>query len=210
MTPTDEFIDDVKQSVRQDQLMQALKNYGNIIITVIITIILFTGGYLFWHSYQENKLTKQTLLFEKAALQDPQDLEALDQLINEGSQGYKILALLTQAKANLSSFETAEQKLRALQDAKEVEPFYRDVAALEAIMVKFDSTNATVLLEELADLVNRNGPLQPAALELKGFAHTKLKQLSAAAQSFAAVENHPAAPRNMKLRARAMQEILKR
>ena len=207
MTPTDEFIDDVKKSVRQDQVIQAWKNYGNTIITVILTIILFTGGYLFWNSYQENKLNKQTLVFE-AALQDPQALGTLDQLIDEGSQGYKILALFTQAKAELSTFETAEKKLQTVQSSKAIEPFYRDVAALEAVMVKFDSTNAAVLLEELSDLAHRNGPLQPAALELKGFAHMKLKQGAAAAQAFSAVENHPAVPRAMKLRARAMQEIL--
>lgn len=207
MTPTDDFIEDVKSSVRQDQLIQLWKEYGNLIIAVILTIIIFTGGYLFWNQYQARKSHQQTRLFE-TALEGKADPESLDKLIKDGSQGYKILALFHQAKLALSNFASAEQKLKELQNTKNLDPFYRDAARLQAVMVKFEATKSGDLVKEIEEIVSHNGPLKSAALELLGFAYIKNGQVSRAIETFSTVMNEATAPRHMKIRAIAMVENL--
>jgi hypothetical protein len=75
-------------------------------------------------------------------------------------------------------------------------------------MRKFDSTNGAVLLEDLEPLVNKDSPLQAAALELQAFAYLKLRQTKKASEVFLSVAKHPKAPQSMQVRAKAMLETI--
>ncbi|HBN21990.1 MAG TPA: hypothetical protein DD412_01980 [Holosporales bacterium] len=206
---SDDLIEEIKEDIRNDQLVAFWNEYGNIIIGAIIGIVLMTVGYLFWHSHQEQKLLDQTLVYEKNLELDPSKAEKADysSLIKDGSMGYQILGSFEQARLS-SSTKEAEDLLKSMANNTSYDSFYRETAALQAIMRKFDSTNGAVLLEDLDPLVNKTSPLQAAALELQAFAYLKLRQTKKASEVFISVAKHPQAPQSMRVRAQAMLETI--
>lgn len=201
---TDDFMEEIKEDVRNDQLLALWNEYGNIIIGAIIAIIIATAGYLFWHNHQEQKQLEQTLVYEQNLESKTPDFK---NVINGGSTGYKIMGTLKQAKA-ASNTQESEALLKSLANDTDLNAFYRQSAALMAIMKKFDSTNGKVLLEELQNLLSKDSAILPAALELQAFAYLKLENTQAASQAFLAVAKNQKAPQSMQIRARAMLEML--
>lgn len=206
---SDDLIEEIKEDIRNDQLVAFWNDYGNIIIGGVIAIILATIGSLLWNNHQEDKLLEQTLAYEKNLESDPLKGEKADysSLIQDGSVGYQILGSFEQARL-ASSTQEAEDLLKAMARNTSYDSFYRETAALQAIMRKFDSTNGTVLLEDLESLVNTTSPLQAAALELQAFAYLKLREVKKASQGFMSVVKHPQAPQSMRARAQAMIEMI--
>lgn len=206
---SDDFIEEIKEDVRNDQLVAIWNEYGNVIIGSIIAIILATIAYLFWHDHQKEKLLEQTLAYEKNLNIEVSKGQKPDytSLIDGGSTGYKIMGIFEQARAASSAKET-EDLLTSLAENSSFDGFYRQLAELQAIMGTFDSTNGKVLLESLENLVDKESPLQSAAIELQGFAHLKLNNIKMARQAFSSVAQHPQAPQSMRVRARAMLETL--
>ncbi len=182
---SDDLIEEIKEDIRNDQLVAFWNEYGNFVIGAVIAIVLMTIGYLFWHTHQEKKLLDQTLIYEKNLEPDPSKGEKADYslLIKEGSAGYQIMGIFEQARLAASTKE-AEDLLKALANNTSYDAFYRETAALQGIMRKFDSTHGTVLLEELESLVTKNSPLQAAAIELQAFAYLKLRSLKKSFPSF--------------------------
>ena len=138
---SDDLIEEIKEDIRNDQLVAFCNEYGNIIIGAIIGIVLMTVGYLFWHNHQEQKLLEQTLAYEKNLELDPAKGENADytSLIKDGSVGYQILGSFEQARLS-SSAKDAEDLLKSMASNTSYDSFYRETAALQAIMRKFDST----------------------------------------------------------------------
>lgn len=206
---SDDLIEEIKEDIRNDQLVAFWNEYGNIVIGAIIAIVLMTVGYLFWHNHQEQKLLDQTLIYEKNLELTDSKAEKPDYapLIKDGSKGYQILGSFEQARLS-SSTKEAEDLLKSMANNTSYDAFYRETAALQAIMRKFDSTNGAVLLEDLETLVNKASPLQAAALELQAFAYLKLRQTKKASEVFLSVAKHPQAPQSMRVRAQAMLETI--
>ena len=206
---SDDLIKEIKEDIRNDQLVAFWNEYGNFVIGAIIGIVLMTVGYLFWHNHQEQKLLDQTLVYEKKLELDLSKGEKADysSLIKEGSMGYQILGSFEQARLT-SSTKDAEDLLKTMANNTSYDSFYRETASLQAIMRKFDSTNGAVLLEDLEPLVNKTSPLQAAALELQAFAYLKLRQTKKASEVFLSVAKHPQAPQSMRVRAQAMLETI--
>ena len=113
-----------------------------------------------------------------------------------------------QARSAATSKES-QDLLKSLADNSSVDGFYRQLADLQIVMKKFDSTNGVELLKDLEEMVAKESPIQAASLELQGFAHLKLRNFKAALQSFSAVAQHPQAPQSMRTRAFAMVETLR-
>ncbi len=206
---SDDLIEEIKEDIRNDQLVAFWNEYGNIVIGIIIAIVLMTVGYLFWHNHQQQKLLDQTLIYEKNLEHTDSKAEKPDYaaLIKDGSKGYQILGSFEQARLS-SSTKEAEDLLKSMANNTSYDAFYRETAALQAIMRKFDSTNGAVLLEDLETLVNKASPLQAAALELQAFAYLKLRQTKKASEVFLSVAKHPQAPQSMRVRAQAMLETI--
>ncbi|MDP4840331.1 MAG: tetratricopeptide repeat protein [Alphaproteobacteria bacterium] len=206
---SDDLIKEIKEDIRNDQLVAFWNEYGNIVIGTVIAVVLMTVGYLFWHNLQEKKILEQTLMYERNLEIDPSKGEKADYtpLIKDGSTGYRILGSFEQARL-ASGTKEAEDLLKSMADDTSYDSFYREAAALQAIMRKFDSTHGAVLLEELEPLVNKASPLQAAALELQAFSYLKLQQTKKASDVFLSVAKHPQAPQSMRVRAQAMLETI--
>lgn len=201
----DNFIEEIKEEVRNDQMMAIWREYGNIIIGVVVAILLATAGYVFWHGQQEKKLKNYTLQFE-AAVKDA-DLDALNTLQDGSTKGYEMLSGFTKASLE-PNLDASLKDLDEIASAAKFGSFYRQAAELQRIMKKFDITNGAEILDDLKPLIETTSVIQSAAFELKGFAHMKLGQKKQAIESFIAVSEHPNATQSMRMRAAAMVEQL--
>lgn len=206
-----DFIKEIKEDVRNDQLLAIWRDYHKVIIGVIVGIFVATGIYLVMHHRHQKSILEQTKLYEqfidlKSETQPKPDYTAL---IADGTDGYKILGAFEQARAALENQSQADDLLKGISDNKSLDVFYRQLAELQIIMKNFDGTNGQVLLENLEPLVSKESAIQAAALELKAFAQLKLNDRKGAIQTFTTVLQHPQAPKSLQARARAMLDTLK-
>lgn len=218
---SDNFIDEIKEEIRQDQIQSIWRNYGSMIIGTIVAIVVATIAYLFWHNYQEKKLTEQTLRFE-SQLEIMNDATkstengsgasktSFQEATSDSSKGYQLLGQYLDAGQKTSL--DAARELLELSKNTSFKPFYRDLAELQAIMRKFDDTNGNELLQDLSSFMNTSdgkpSVLLALAFELQGYAHMKLGNAAKAAEAFRQViENKQATP-SMGVRAKAMLELL--
>lgn len=208
---SDNFIEEIKEEVRNDQIQALWREYGNVIIGFIITIIIATIGYLLWHSHKEDQLVEQTLAYEKniafAADSTQKDQADFSKLQANGTKGYQLLSSF-QGAALVSSLADVKAELEKITENSSYNAFYRQLAQLQIVMKKFDSTNGKELLKDLEILVGTKSIVQAAALELAAFAHMKLNNGAAAKATFVQVAQHPNATQSMVVRARAMVEML--
>src|SRR4051812_18635240 len=98
MAPKDEFIREVDEEYRRDQLAQVWKRYNGIIIGLAILIVASVGGWRYWQHVQQTHAQEAATRYEEALRlssenkgQDSQ--AAFEALVKEdGGTGYAMLA----------------------------------------------------------------------------------------------------------------------
>jgi len=210
----DNFIEEVKEEVRRDQLKQIWDDYGNYIIGLVLAVILFTLGYLFWQYRVKQRVATETTQFEKAlALREAgnkKEAEAiLQKMIEHASQGYKTVALLELAKLKSAQGQDAEAIYATIVKDKKIPEVYRQLASYEQMVVKFDKTNTREFVSELEPLLKEETPWFASLQELEALAYIRGGQAQTARSIFDALLNEQDTPQALRLRARAMVEQLK-
>lgn len=205
---SDNFIEEIKEEIRNEQIQRIWRDYGHVIIGMIVAIVISTVGYIVWYNYKTSQLNNQAIAFEtqldaRASAQKETDFTSL---MESGSKGISLLSSYL-AASEKSAFD-ASQDLKKLSEDASFKPFYRDLATLQSIMRKFNETNGRELLSELAAFDDSKSIVQAQAQELKGYAHLKLNDRQAALAAFQAVLTNQTATQSMTLRARAMIEML--
>mgnify|MGYP002782253090 FL=1 len=66
MSEMNELIEEIKEDVRLDQLINFWKKYSNFIIGGLLTIILATIGYVVWGHVNHQKNQKYAAVYEEA------------------------------------------------------------------------------------------------------------------------------------------------
>lgn len=206
---SDNFIEEIKEEIRNDQIQRIWRDYGHVIVGALVAIIIATVGYIIWHNHKVSALNEQTITYEQilaARAEGKEDTEALANLKDSGSKGYQLLSSMMTATDQSAS--QAAKDLADLSEDSSFRAFYHDLAGLQAVMRKFDQTNGKELLEDLSDFDTKSPTLQAQALELKGYAFMKLNDKQSAAGAFRAAIEHPNATPSLVIRARAMLEML--
>jgi|GEM_PF-6972529 len=175
-----EFVEEVQDEWRRDQLISFWKRYGNLIIALILIVIALSVGNAIWDHFNAKKMASQTQRYENALLlidtqQEPAAIKVLDQLIQEGTPGYKIFAQFK--KVNLTS--STDDKIKSLQDiikSSETPKIYKDLASYYLMCLKFDNTRAADFLHELKDYTLLQNYFNNHFLELKALTYYKMNQ----------------------------------
>src|SRR5690349_15484494 len=93
----DEFIREVDEEYRRDQLAKVWQRHSGLIIGVITLVVVGVGGWRFWEHTQETRAQAAAVRFEDALKlsteNKAQDADAaLEALAKEGDTGYSLLA----------------------------------------------------------------------------------------------------------------------
>lgn len=204
----DEFVAEVQEDIRRDQLLSLWKSYGNYIIAAIVALFVATGGYIYWEHHQKEAQQRDALLFEEMLKLEPGAVrtQKLEELAKTGGSGYRLLALFEEAQTSPNPGE-AYRKLA--KDAR-LDPGFKELAALRAIMADMGKVSAQRLLEEVGLLVKAVGPWREQAFEIQAYLLLETGRRQDARKIFENLKGSQGAPMGVRARAAAMLDMIGR
>ena len=185
----DSFIAEVTEEVRRDQLYQTFRRYGWIAVALVLLVV---GGAA-WREYSKAQVIAASEAKGDAiltALDAPDDAAraaAVADLAIEGPAA-GVAALLTAAEQQKAG-DTAGAALTLSQVAAnpDVDPLYRDLATLKALMVQADTLDPAALKQGFALLAVPGAPYRLLAQEQMAMVDLRLGDLPAALTTLAAI-----------------------
>ena len=211
---SEEFIKEVDEDIKEEKRIKLWKKLIPYVISVSLTIILFTSGFVFWKNYTRN--SNQTLGDDFTAAvdlanEDDTDaaLLALDRIVDEGSDGYATIAKMKKASLLIDK-GLADEGLSIYLDLERnaVDQSFRDIATILYVLNSMDKIAPETLLKKIEPLENSK-VWQSSALELKAFIFLKNNNKKLAKETFQSILNLKTSPSSLSTRARNMVEYLK-
>ncbi len=176
MSEQDSFINEVNDEVRRDRLYGMLKRYGWI---GILAVVLIVGGAAFNEYRKAQARAEAEALGDKilAAL-DEDDVAARAGAIASAATGEgdvaAVTSMLSAAQATPEEGrDEALAQLEAVAGNASLEPVYRDLAALKAILLAGSDIPPADRIDRLGTLSAPGAPYRPLALELTAYAHAE-------------------------------------
>ena len=185
----DSFIAEVTEEVRRDQLYQTFRRYGWIAVALVLLVV---GGAA-WREYNKAQVIAaaeakgDAILTALDAPDDAARAAAVADLAIEGPAA-GVAALLTAAEQQKAG-DTAGAALTLSQVAAnpDVDPLYRDLATLKALMVQADTLDPAVLKQGFALLAVPGAPYRLLAQEQMAMVDLRQGDLPAALTTLAAI-----------------------
>lgn len=169
----DTFVREVDEDLRRDRLNSLWSRYGRMAIIAISLGLIGFGAYLYWRELQREAIKTSAERYSAAlgalgAGETDEALPLLEGLTKDGSAGYKALAALTLAGANVDAGEIdkATAQLDALAKDNKAPQVFRDLAAFRAIALRFDTLPPAEAEAALKPLAQEGQPFFAAAAEL--------------------------------------------
>ncbi len=190
MASNDEFIREVDEEYRRDQIAQIWARYNGLIIGVVILVIAGVGGWRYWQYSEQNRAQAAAVRYEDAlrlARDDNGDEaeKALEVLAKDTSGGYAQLGRFRlAAQMGRTSQEEGAKAFDALASDPKVDPLWQGLARLRAAMLRMDSADQNALRQALEPLATPTGAWRHTARELLGLAGFKAGDMEAAGKWF--------------------------
>jgi hypothetical protein len=157
-----DFIREVDEEYRRDQIMQIWKRYSGLIVGVIILVVAAVGGWRYWQYAERQRAEAAAVRYEDALhlARDGKTEEAeqaFAAIAKEAPQGYQTLSRFRlAAELGKQNPEEGAKAFEALANDAGVEAVLQDLARLRAAMLRLDSADAAAAqaLEKLATPTN--------------------------------------------------------
>lgn len=212
---TDQFIREVDEELRRDQLKQLWDRFGTLFIAVCVGVVAIVAGYNGWVWWQEKQAAEAGDRY-LAALQsiDREDTakarNALEEIAGSGPDGYAILARLRAAAlaAQSGDTSTAMTSFDAIADDSGADRTIRDLARLRAALIALDTGDLDGAESRVEVLAKAGNPWRHAAREIYGTAAYARGDLKAARERFATIQSDEEAPPDARGRAGLMLSLI--
>lgn len=160
---TDSFIDEVNEELQRDRLFALIRKYGWI---AALGVIVLVGGaaYNEWHKARARAAAEALGDGILTALSSDNSAGALAALAPEAPGAAGLVALIEAANAER---DTAIALLADLSVSGDVDPIYRDIAALKRVVLQGTAAPAAARMEALDALSVPGAPFRVLALEHK-------------------------------------------
>lgn len=167
MSNPDSFIAEVSEEVRRDRLFQIFRRYGWIAIAAVLLLVGGAGWREYAKARDANRAEAQgdALLAALDAPDDAARIAALTAIAPDGPVA-GVAALLTAAEQEKAGDNAAAA--RTLTDVvgdTVVDPLYRDLASLKALMLQAPAMDAAALKQGLSALAVPGAPFRLLAQE---------------------------------------------
>jgi len=216
----DEFLEEVKNDIRQEKLLNLWRRYGKWVIGSMTVILVAVAGYNFWGQYDQNKrlqMAEKLITAQELTSQGEvaKALTILNSLSEHHHKVYQSLALFQ--KAGLLLQEGVEYKpveaitiYQQLAANTSLDPLWRGLAVLLSVMVGMDQPNIKPeeLLKQLDPLTQDQSPWRYFAKEMKGVLLYRQGENGQAAELFARLVQDNETPAGISMRARLMAQIV--
>ncbi len=153
-----DFIREVDEEYRRDQIMQIWKRYSGVIIALVILLVAAVGGWRYWQYAERQRAEAAAVRYEDALRlardgKSEEAEQALETLAKDAPQGYQMLSRFRlAAELGRQNPEDGAKAYDALAGDSRVEPIMQDLARLRAAMLRMDTSDAAAqpALERLA------------------------------------------------------------
>ncbi|MGB0843841.1 MAG: tetratricopeptide repeat protein [Alphaproteobacteria bacterium] len=169
-----DIFEEIDEELKQDRFYQWWKQYGKFVVAVLTILILATGAFFWWDSYQKKQLEAQSASLSSAvamvtAGKNEEAGKVFDDLIAEGGT-YGMLAGFERAKLHLTMGDKAGAigVLEAISADTGLDDQYRDRAKLFALMQQIGDKDAAELINGFEALAAPTGTYRFTALEMIG------------------------------------------
>jgi len=191
MAPNDEFIREVDEEYRRDQLAQIWERYNGIIIGIVILIVASVGGWRYWQHHQETRAQAAALRYEEALRLSSEDkgqeaqgvFEALAK--EDAGNGYAMLARFRlAAELGQQNAENGASAFDALANDASVPALWKDLARLRAAWLRLDTAEPARIRQALEPLAAPSNAWRHSARELLGLSGLKAGDMDYAGRWF--------------------------
>lgn len=185
------FLREVKEEIERERLENIWKRYGVLIIGAGAVLVAAVGGFQIWTSMQRSAAETAGASYQ-AALDSVYD-KKLDEaatsfadLTKSAPSGYGSLAELQLAATYLEQEKPAEalKAFEELSKRSDVDPLFKDFAALQAASLRLGDADWTEMKNRLNDLTKDANPWRYNARELLGIAALASNKVSEAREIF--------------------------
>ncbi len=203
MHESDSFISEVSDEIRRERLYGFLRRWGWLIALVLLALIGGSAAYQ-WMKNRErvSAAAAGDALSAAYAEADPAkragDLAALAAEDPPGAALFRIAAAGSRAEAGDSA--GAAELLAGIAEDATVPPLYRDLAALQRVLLLGSALPASERLAALEGLAQTDAPFRPLALEQRALANLDAGDTAAAQTDLQAALADPRTPQALRSR----------
>lgn len=205
------FYREVDEGLRRDQMRSYWERYGKLAIAAVVLLLAAIGGVIWWNNQKEIKAGErgETLIaaFDEVGRGKKADaVKKLDGLVQSGSPGYRVAALLTKADLAIEANDLngAAALYRQIAEDEALAKEYRDLALVRLTHAEFDRLAPQAVIDRMKPLAVPGGPWHGSAGEMIATAHLKLNRPADAARIFAAIAQDRQVPDSLRTRALQM------
>lgn len=187
---SDEFIREVDEEYRRDQLAKIWARYNGLIIAVVALVVVGVGGWRYWEHVQETRAQAAAARYEAALkLSDENKTQeadaALEALAKEGDTGYGLLARFrVAAERGQQNPEQGAAAYDALANDSGIAPLWRDLARLRAAWLRLDTAEPANIRQTLEPMAAPSNAWRHSARELLGLSGLKAGDMDYAGRWF--------------------------
>lgn len=217
VTPnTDEaFLREVDEELRRDQIVGVWRNYGRVILAVVVGGLAIFAAILGWrawsHSGSEKKAIELQQAYDSITSGNVQAAKApIDKLATDSAPGYRALAKLLQANDLLAAGKNKEAAAKFGEVAGDTsigQPI-RDLATIRQTQTEFDTLAPQVVIDRLKPLATSDSAWLGSAGEMVAMADLKLNRTAEARAMFTLIGNSDKVPESIRSRANQATQAL--
>lgn len=191
MAPNDEFIREVDEEYRRDQLAQVWKRYNGIIVGVAVLIVVSVGGWRYWQYTQQTRAQAAAVRYEEALRLSSEDKGqeaqgALEAVVkHDADTGYAMLARFRMAaELGQQNADNGASAFDALAKDAAVPALWKDLARLRAAWLRLDTAEPAALRQAVEPLAAPTNTWRHSARELLGLSGLKAGDMDYAGRWF--------------------------
>lgn len=206
MAENNEFIREVNEDYRRDQVAEIWRRYSGVILAVAVLVVAGIGGWRYWQHDRSVRAEAASERFEVANRlaregKTSEADKAFESIEGDAPAGYALLARFR------SATETAKRDPKAgaaeydaLANDTQVGTGLRDLARLRSALLCVDGAEADAALATLQGLAAPNGPFRHTAREMLGLVALKRGDYEGAGRWFDQINADPQTPQNLRQR----------
>jgi hypothetical protein len=209
-----EIFREIDEELRRDNLLKLWSRYGRYVIAAVAVALAIAGAVVAWRNHLQSEREAQSLTYASAfslvgAGKNADAAKLFAEIAKEGG-GYAVLAPFEEAAVRAKSGDEkgAIAVYERLAHKADVDPVFRDLATLLAVMHQLSGKDPKALIARLEPLTASGNPWRPSALELTAIADIDAGDKARALAIYKELAQDPTTPGSLRARAGEMAAIL--
>ncbi len=207
-----DLIDEIKEDLQQEKYAKLWEKYSNHVLVAIITVVLATGGGVWWKNYQTSKIQTTGNEIYKAFVSEKSNqsdaaIELYSSIMNDNKGTAAAVSGLRKANLLMNSgkVDEANATYKIIADDNSAPEELRDLSSLLYIYNSINNTDNADSLARLEKMSNSDGAFKYSAKELLAFNNFSQGKVDEAKKIFSELKDDEKTP--IKMRERCTQML---